>query len=405
MTDEPKTTAITISDYMRQPDVLAKFTDLLGDIGGRSYVQSVLIAVAGKQELMSCKPVSILRAALRAASLELSCDPALRQAYLVPYGSEAQFQPHYNGLYILAVRTNKYRVINVNPVYQGQKVYEDVQTGLNYIGLENGLIAENDKVHEQFGRGYRDVTSGKPDKPIIGYVGYLETVRGFKKTVYWTIGEIEAHAKKFSKSYQNEKSLWHDPKHKATMQRKTVLLDLLKYADLSGTASAVLREAIESDTIVDGASWDVPGQDEEGVKTREGASTQPEQKSEAELMAELGYDDLDDVDKTFPPKPAAPANRPAEDDRTKKVSHLDGDLIKHLIAQGVFKNEHNASAIMKQIIPDKAPFAAYVTKAQNYRAWRNRLTDGGIDKTEAILLSIEKANAGEACPEGPVENS
>ena len=97
------------------------------------------------------------------------------------------------------------------------------------------------------------------------------------------------------------------------------------------------------------------------------------------------------------PKPAAPSAPPV-DDPTAKVFHLDGALIKHLVAQKIFKNEFSAAAIMAQIKPDKAPFAAYVTKATNYRAWRERLTNGGLDKAETILLSVEKANVGEACP-------
>ncbi len=113
-------------------------------------------------------------------------------------------------------------------------------------------------------------------------------------------------------------------------------------------------------------------------------------------------EDLSDEDPTeAPPKPVAPPVA----DPTMNVNHLDGKLTNYLIAQGIFKNEHNAAAIMKQIIPDKAPFAAFVAKAKNYRAWRERLTNGGIDKTEAILLSVEKANAGEACPvEGQEDN-
>ncbi len=109
---------------------------------------------------------------------------------------------------------------------------------------------------------------------------------------------------------------------------------------------------------------------------------------------------LDSVDKTFPPKAAS--STPPVADPTKNINHLDGNLIKFLVAQGVFENDHSAAKIMARILSDKAPFTAFTTKAQNYRAWKTRLVDGGIEKEEATILAIEKANAGEGCT--PEEN-
>ena len=60
----------TLAVYMKRPDVLSKFTDVLGERESKPYVQSVLIAVAGSPDLMKCTNESIFRSALRAASLE-----------------------------------------------------------------------------------------------------------------------------------------------------------------------------------------------------------------------------------------------------------------------------------------------------------------------------------------------
>jgi len=105
----------------------------------------------------------------------------------------------------------------------------------------------------------------------------------------------------------------------------------------------------------------------------------------------------DDVSKPFPPKPAAPPAPPVADP-TMSVNHLDAKLIKHLVAQQIFENEHSAAKIMARIAPDKAPFAAFVGRARNYRVWKARLIDGSVDDIEATSLAVEKANAGEFCP-------
>jgi len=244
-----------IANFLRQPENVEQFTQIMGH-AGKSYVQSVIIAVANNEQLMACTPPSIMRSALRAASLELSCDPSLRQAYLIPrnrkvkgkngqadaWVKEATFQPHYNGLYTLAMRTGKYWVINVSPVYEGSEVYEDMLTGLHTVVLENGLMTGNEQVAR-----LRKV-SDKNGKKAIGWLGYFKTKKGSEKSVYMTVEEIEKHAAKFSESYQNNGSLWKSTEHHSTMQMKTVLIALLKWADMSGSENSILRQAMEPET-------------------------------------------------------------------------------------------------------------------------------------------------------------
>ena len=179
----------SLAEYFHRPDIIQKFRAVLGN-EANAYVQSVLIACTANGDLMRCEPQSILRSALRAASLELSCDPALKQAYLVPISGKAEFWPHYRGLYTLMVRTGKYYAINVTPVREGQRVMQHSTTGIHYLMLENGLLVENDKLSKLQGQGYQDVTDGPGDKKIIGYLGYFETNKGFKKTVYMSMAEI-----------------------------------------------------------------------------------------------------------------------------------------------------------------------------------------------------------------------
>ena len=375
----PEPTAIAkINNYLSSDPIRARFAEVVGEHNSGAYISSVLLAVADSETLQKCQITSIYISALRAATLRLSVDPGLGQAYLVPFGGKATLIVGYKGLMDMAVRTGKYRFINVSPIKEGITIEENPISGLITLMSLKG-----------------HATSQK----VIGWLAAFEMMNGYSKTLYMTIEELHEHAQKYSKgyNYKNNKdeftSLWH--KEPAKMERKTVLRLLMRrWGYLDPSDAAMLTEiesepdSIDADAIE--GSWD----------TDTFELNQPEQKSETELMAELGYgpDTSKALPREEPPTHNFAPPAPPVADPTMNVSHLDGTLIKHLVAQGTFKNEFNAAAIMKQIMPEKAPFKAYLEKACNYRAWRNRLTDGGVEKAEAILLAIEKANSGEACP-------
>lgn len=227
-----------------------------------SYIQSVVILYRSDEKLHACTASSIVSSALQSASCELQVTPFYRQAYIIPrpkkikahkdpktnlivpeyYRTEANFQPHYHGLEVLAHRTNIYRAINVSPIYKGQRVLEDIHTGLHYftladaggteIELSNGdpMLAMPPRFSQ-----LRDATKGKrPIEDVIGYLAYFETFEGQKRSVWMTIPEIEAHAKKFSDAYTSKYSLWAmDNPHRPVMQMKTAFIQLTKLMDLS----------------------------------------------------------------------------------------------------------------------------------------------------------------------------
>jgi recombination protein RecT len=254
---------------------IAEFKKILQG-GTNAFIKSALICIASSSELMNCSPNSLANGALRSAALGLSLDPALRQAYLVPRKGVACFQPHYAGLYDLAVRTNQYRYISVMPIHQGERVLQDPQTGLHYwarggsetlfapVQGEGGLRIDN----------MRDVTSGSPTAPVIGYLGYFKTKHGFEKSVWMTLVEIQTHALTWSPaSYNSKYGAWQDPKKRPTMEMKTVFIKLSKFMDLSGGASSKLREALQEDETVEAETIDA---------------------------IEPVYEDIDEVDQAFP---------------------------------------------------------------------------------------------------------
>jgi len=280
-----------LAEYFHRPDIIEKFHAVLGN-EANAYVQSVLIACTANGDLMRCEPQSILRSSLRAASLELSCDPALKQAYLVPIGGKAEFWPHYRGLYTLMVRTGKYYAINVTPVREGQRVMQHSTTGIHYLMLENGLLAENDKLSKLQGQGYQDVTEGHGEKKIIGYLGYFETNKGFKKTVYMSMADIKEHAEMYAPGYHNPKSPWNNPKMRQAMELKTVFRELIKWGDMSGkdSASAALRTAMDEDESDMKREW--ANDDEISDAVVYDATPEPETpRTEEQNLVDLGFGD------------------------------------------------------------------------------------------------------------------
>lgn len=232
-----------IEDHLFSPQVLSKFVGVL-DKSATPYIRSVIIAVEADYKLQKCTPESIGISALRAASLQLSCDPSVKQAYLVPYWNnkknayEAQFIPHYLGLYALAVRTNKYRVINVTPFPASYHLELDLTSGNSVIVNEHGVPA---------------VYAPKVDPKEAGaWYGYLRTRYNFEKKIWMTKEEIHKHASTFNpKGYNADGSLWKNKDQVHTMEMKTVLRELLNWADKSGYGDNTLREALKTDDVID----------------------------------------------------------------------------------------------------------------------------------------------------------
>ena len=252
-------TGITVKEFMRQDQVVQSFRDVLGEREANAYISSVLIAVANSQALQECTPISIMSSALRAATLRLSCDPAIGQAYLVPFKGKCTLIIGYKGLKDMALRTGQYRYLNVATVHQGQTIVEDQLTGMHSFGEQDQTV------------------EWKRNIPI-GYLLYFELLNGFSKTYYMTVEEIDEHARKYSKSFEYSDSAWKT--NKKDMQRKTVLRQgLMKwgYFDPHDSVALVQMERDEQEII-----------DAEAIEIK--PSEPARARSELEILSDLGFD-------------------------------------------------------------------------------------------------------------------
>lgn len=256
---------VVIKKYGHSPEIFGRFAEVLGQYNAAAYISSVLLAVNMNESLQKCTPQSIFSQAMRAATLRLSCDPGIGDAYLVPFKDHAILVIGYKGLYRMAVRTGKYRYINIGRVYEGEQLEEDRITG------------------------FIKIVGKRKSNTVIGYIAAFELVDGYGKVIYMSQDEIHEHARKFSKSYDRPDSTWKT--NTEDMERKTVLRRLLTKWGYLDPADAMLVSESQSDEI-DGEFNDMPDTDEitEPVPTPE--------MSEKELIGLLWGNDAVENPKT-----------------------------------------------------------------------------------------------------------
>jgi len=169
-------------------------------------------------------PLSIIQSALISTTLDLPINQNLGFAYLIPYGTNAQFQIGYKGLIQLAQRTGQYQTISASEVREGQIKDYDPLKGVQFDWT---------------------VTDGE----IIGYVAYFKLINGFEKYLYMTLKELEAHGQKYSKSYNSKdkytkeyNGIWKT--NFDAMAKKTVLKQLISKF---GIMSVEMQDAVVKD--------------------------------------------------------------------------------------------------------------------------------------------------------------
>ena len=264
---EPQETKREVTAIERVSSYLDKtrerFASVVGDNNAGAYISSVMIAVKQSEALQRCSMESIYVSALRAATLRLSVDSSTGQAYIVPFKGQATLVVGYKGLYDMAVRTGRYRYINVSNIYEGQIIEENQITG------------------------FHTISGARSGNKTIGWLGAFEMnpsrgqMTGFGKTFYMTVEQIHEHAKEYSKSYTDPKSAW--VKEPDKMERKTVLRLMIRRWGYLDPADVQALEQIENEQPFEAESsdiYDIPDTDPEAEKIH---------KSTEENLRELGF--------------------------------------------------------------------------------------------------------------------
>lgn len=201
---------MSLGELMHSPAVVRKLNEVWNSPQmANSFMSSVISVANGNPQLRNAEPMSIIGAAMVAATMQLQVIPTLGQCYIIPYGKKAQFQVGYLGLLQLCQRSGQFKRILAAPVHEGEYV-------------------SGDEFDEEY---VFDKKQKKSDK-VIGYMAKFELLNGFIKVAYWDIDKVKAHATKFSQAFRaGFNSPWKSDFD--AMAQKTVLKSILKFAPKS----------------------------------------------------------------------------------------------------------------------------------------------------------------------------
>lgn len=201
---------MSLVELMHSPAVVGKLNEVWNSPQmANSFMSSVISVANGNPQLRNAEPMSIIGAAMVAATMQLQVIPTLGQCYIIPYGKKAQFQVGYLGLLQLCQRSGQFKKILAAPVHEGEYV-------------------SGDEFDEEY---VFDKKQKKSDK-VIGYMAKFELLNGFTKVAYWDIDKVKAHATKFSQAFRaGFNSPWKSDFD--AMAQKTVLKSILKFAPKS----------------------------------------------------------------------------------------------------------------------------------------------------------------------------
>lgn len=197
-----------LKQSLASSSVIESFTKLLGN-RANGFISALTSLVGNNDLLQKADTTSIILAAGQSAAMNLPINPALGMAAIVPFNDRksgktiAQFQVMRDGWIDLVQRSGKIATIVNEIVYEGE------------------LVSQNRFIGEYDFSGQR-----KSDK-IVGYMAYAKTTSGFEKTIFMTVDEAMAHAKRYSGQFSRYNSgLWKDNFN--AMALKTVLKMLIK---------------------------------------------------------------------------------------------------------------------------------------------------------------------------------
>jgi recombination protein RecT len=148
----------------------------------KRFVASITSAVATNPKLQECDAGSILAGGLLGESLNLSPSPQLGQYYLVPFGKKAQFVLGYKGYIQLAIRSGQYKKLNVMEIKEGE-------------------FERFDPLNEEIKCSVIEDWDTREAAPTVGYYAMFEYINGFRKAIYWSKKQMEAHADKYSPAF------------------------------------------------------------------------------------------------------------------------------------------------------------------------------------------------------------
>jgi recombination protein RecT len=281
-------------------------------------IRVMLTEVQRNPKLLECEPKSLCGALMEAAQLGLEPTGALGQAWIIPYGNTATFQPGYKGLRDLAYRSGM-----VTGISDG--VVRESDTFRISHGLHRDLVHEYD---------HRLTPDERGDVIGVYVVAHMKDSEPMFKWMSKT--EVDAHKARFSKAWNKPDSPWN--RDWEAMALKTCFIQLFRWLPCSVEVAKAVAYDIEMERGIDmGVRVPVkdvtPPDEPENIPTD--GITDPKQAEIAAKLAgkapETNEEAPQDTRKAEPVSELTDAERAAMGDEIRSLrAKLDADSVDSL---------------------------------------------------------------------------
>jgi len=223
-------------ELINTKEIKDRFIEIMGEANALAFLQTSIQVVSKDTELMKAEPNSIVNAIYTGASLGLMIEPQFGQFFVQTYKVKeglvwhtfAQFVMGWKGYVQLSYRSDMIKKVNPSDVREGEFV-------------------RIDRMRDEIEFDWNQDQDGRKKLPIIGFVAYFQLTNGGEKSFYMTDTEMKAHAKEYSKKYNDKDGFWL--KDYVGQGKKTVLKLLL---DKFAPKSKDLHRAIRFDQAIIG---------------------------------------------------------------------------------------------------------------------------------------------------------
>ena len=255
--EQPKN-KVSIASFLSSPKT-SQFLDEMLQQRKPEFVLNLISLSESDSSLLECDPAVLMKCALNATAISLPLNKNLGYACIVAYKGVPSFQIMTRGITQLALRTGEYKFINTCDVKEGEISRNKITGEIKFLGE-------------------------KPSGALLGYMAYIELMRGFSASLYMTLDQLEHHATKYSSLYRadlknkSKLSKWSDPEERPKMCEKTVLKGLLTHY---GLLSTELTRAFELDDETEGSNPNDKFTDAQLVSQDEPDGLNPSEKVDA----------------------------------------------------------------------------------------------------------------------------
>lgn len=206
-----------------------RFKDIAPDMNFQKESMYAMQAMANNSYLAGCDPKTIASSVLGVAMSGLTLNPVMGHGYLVPRKGKAVFQPGYQGLIYLLIKSNIVRQVEARVVYENDEFSLEYGTSTNIV--------------------HKPVMKDRGD--IAGFYAVATDSNGMRYIEHMTKDEVMANALRsdMNKKTKTLTGAWDTDF--TEMGRKTVIRRLYKYLPKTTDDSSMLDRLSAAMSSVD----------------------------------------------------------------------------------------------------------------------------------------------------------